>query len=66
VTVGTTSLQTTPLGIFRSTDQGTTWARIDDGKAPLDGLTTQLTIDPAMPNVLVGQTDSGAWRANIQ
>jgi len=66
VTVGTTSLQTTPLGIFRSTDQGTTWARIDDGKAPLDGLTTQLTIDPATPNVLVGQTESGAWRANIQ
>lgn len=66
VTVGTTSLQTTPLGIYRSTDQGTTWARIDDGKAPLNGLTTQLTIDPAMPNVLVGQTDSGAWRANIQ
>ena len=66
VTVGTTSLQTSPLGIYRSTDRGTTWARIDDGKAPLNGLTTQLMIDPAMPNVLVGQTDSGAWRANIQ
>jgi hypothetical protein len=66
VTVGSTSLQTTPLGIYRSTDRGSTWARIDDGKAPLNGLTTALTIDPATPTVLIGQTDSGAWRADIQ
>jgi hypothetical protein len=66
VTVGSTSLQTTPLGIYRSTDRGATWARIDDGKAPLNGLTTALTIDPATPSVLIGQTDSGAWRADIQ
>jgi hypothetical protein len=58
VTVGTSQLHTTPLGIFRSDDGGETWVAIDY-------LSTRLIIDPATPNYLYGLTEVGAWQTAL-
>lgn len=37
-------------GVLKSTDEGQTWTRVDDGSLPQPGLVTRIKVDPLNPN----------------
>ncbi|HEY6331580.1 MAG TPA: hypothetical protein VI756_19805 [Blastocatellia bacterium] len=45
-------------GVLKSTDQGATWARVDNGSLPQPGTVTRIKVDPTDPNrVYLAQYD---------
>ncbi len=66
VSLGTTQLHMAPLGIYRSTDGGQSWAAMEKANVPMEHVTTLLVIDPTAPDHLFGLTEMGAWRTNIR
>lgn len=51
---------TTSLGIYSSSDGGSTWSFLQD--APHDYVTTRLVFDPSLRGYLFGATGIGTWR----
>jgi hypothetical protein len=57
------SVPTTSLGVYSSSDGGISWSFLQD--SPRDYITTRLVLDRSLPGYLFGATGIGTWRYEL-